>query len=386
MPRAKRQHLKRRKDGRFCCVYHGKQFMGATEEEALSKRDEYKWQEQQEELLKENPSVKVYAERWLPIGKADVKASTTETHKILLSHLYAVIGDIPIREVKPSDIKRVYSTHFGGKSNEYITHARSLYRKLFASAVEDGLIPTNPVDATSARPHKGKTGGHRAITEEERWMIENVATDHRMHTPAIVMLYAGLRPQEVKALRVEDVDFDAGVIHVRSTVHMDTHNRYTVTGEGKTINAIRDVPLFDPVRKVLQGKSGYLLSKGGEVATRMAWQRGWRAYCHQMETHINGMSKRKWVSIKGDKLAWKTFDVVPYDLRHSFATWCRDCGVELNTCVHWMGHADAQMILRIYDTVTAERSKTEAEKLEKMLLHMQNDMQDAQKPMENGTE
>lgn len=384
--RTKKQHLKRRKDGRYCCRYHGMQFMGLTEQEAFDKRDEYKWQEQQEQLLQENPSVRVYAERWLPMGKAEVSASTTETHKILLGHLYAVIGDTLIRDVKPSDIKKVYSTRFGGKSNEYITHARSLYRKLFASAVDDGLISSNPVDASTAKPHKGKAGSHRAITDDERWLIENVATSHRMHTPAIVMLYAGLRPQEVKALRVEDIDFDTGIIHVRSSVHMETGNTYTVTGEGKTANAIRDVPLFAPVRRVLEGKTGYLISKGGEVATRMAWQRGWRAYCHQMETYLNGMSKRKWVSIKGNKPAWKTFDVVPYDLRHSFATWLRDNGVELNTAVHWMGHADAQMILRIYDTVTAERSKSEAEKIEKTLFHMQNHMQDDEEPSETRTE
>ena len=35
MPRAKKQHLKHRKDGRYCCVYHGVHFMGRTEEKAL---------------------------------------------------------------------------------------------------------------------------------------------------------------------------------------------------------------------------------------------------------------------------------------------------------------------------------------------------------------
>ena len=34
MPRQKKQHLKRRKDGRYCCRYAGLQFMGRTEEEA----------------------------------------------------------------------------------------------------------------------------------------------------------------------------------------------------------------------------------------------------------------------------------------------------------------------------------------------------------------
>jgi integrase len=374
MPRTKKQHLKRRKDGRYCCVYHGKQFMGLTEEEAFAKRDEYKWQEKQNALMMENPSVRQYAERWLPIGKTGVKDITKSAHKILLNHLYAVIGDTPIRDVKPTDIKRVYSVRFADKSQEYIAHARSLYKTLFTAAVEDGLLLTNPAAASSAQPHKGTSGGHRAITDNERWIIEHIATDHRMHAPAIVMLYAGLRPQEVKALRVEDVDFDAGIIHVRSTAHVEAGNRYIITNEGKTENAVRDVPLFAPVREVLQGKTGLLMSKGNEIATISAWQKAWKSYAHTIETYLNGMTKNHWVRLK-DKLPWKSFDVVPYDLRHSFATWCRDNGVELNTCVHWMGHADAHMILRIYDTVSQERSKTEAEKLEKMLLSMRNDMQ-----------
>ena len=42
MPRIKKQHLKRRADGRYCCKYHGIQFMGNTEDEALRAREEYK--------------------------------------------------------------------------------------------------------------------------------------------------------------------------------------------------------------------------------------------------------------------------------------------------------------------------------------------------------
>ena len=42
MPRQKKQHLKQRRDGRYVCKYKGEQFMGSTEEEALSAREKYK--------------------------------------------------------------------------------------------------------------------------------------------------------------------------------------------------------------------------------------------------------------------------------------------------------------------------------------------------------
>ena len=67
--------------------------------------------------------------------------------------------------------------------------------------------------------------------------------------------------------------------------------------------------------------------------------------------------------------------MVPYDLRHSFCVMCRDNGVELNTCIRWMGHADAKMVLRIYDEVSDARSAREAAKLENRLFGSQNGSQ-----------
>ena len=43
--------------------------------------------------------------------------------------------------------------------------------------------------------------------------------------------------------------------------------------------------------------------------------------------------------------------------------------------IEWMGHADATMIMRIYDEVSDNRSKNEAERLKKLLFHGQDDGQ-----------
>ena len=42
MPRQKKQHLKRRKDGRFACRYKDQWFYSADPDEALAMREEYK--------------------------------------------------------------------------------------------------------------------------------------------------------------------------------------------------------------------------------------------------------------------------------------------------------------------------------------------------------
>lgn len=99
-----------------------------------------------------------------------------------------------------------------------------------------------------------------------------------------------------------------------------------------------------------------------------------------MEEQINGISFRWYGRTKeqrqlaeaGKLPPWIEFTVVPYDLRHSFCTMCRDAGVELHTCVEWMGHKDATMIMRIYDEVSENRSDSEAEKLKKSLFRSGN--------------
>ena len=40
-----------------------------------------------------------------------------------------------------------------------------------------------------------------------------------------------------------------------------------------------------------------------------------------------------------------------------------------------MGHADAKMILKVYDSVSDDREKTERQKIEKQWIQVQNEVQ-----------
>ena len=386
MPRQKKQHLKRRKDGRFCCKYHGIQFMGNTETEALALREEYKQAEKNGIYLSENPTVKEYGERWLPIAKPKVAKPTYTGLKIHLNNLCSCIGDEYIRDIIPSQIKAVYSTVYRDASQSYIRSAKQLFCALFDSAVSDGIIRTNPAREKSAFPHIGERHGHRAITAQEREWINTLCHDHRAFPAVITMLYEGIRPAEAKALNIDkSVDFSANRVNIFEFAHLDGNNRYQINKKGKTKKATRSIPLFQPVREALTGKHGMLVtSVSGKPVTITAWKCVYKSYVHDMETAINGIEKRWYGKTKehkrilsegGSLPPWVSFTVTPYDLRHSFCAFGRDHGVELNTMISWMGHTDAQMILKIYDEVSDFRDQHEAEKLNKSLLSMQNGMQ-----------
>lgn len=388
MPREKKQRLKRRADGYYVCRYKDQWFYSLDPDDALAQREEYKKMEKQQ--LTAVPTVKDFADKWIDRAYPSVAATTKTGLKIHLKKLTGQIGNLLLTDIRPSDIKAIYAAEYLGMSNSYIKAGKQLFCALFDSAVADGYIRFNPARDRTAKPHKGTEGSHRAITDQERTWIETLCTDHRAYPAIITMLYAGIRPQEAKALTIEKaVDKKAGVIHITETAHREGNNQYKITDQGKTKNAIRDVPLFPPVEKALNGKKGLLITTAhGEQITSTTWYDAMESYRTCMETAINGCHKRWYRKTKehkailaeaarlraegrkkeaeakeGEIPPWIEFNVVPYDLRHSFCTWGRDHGVELHTMIEWMGHADAKMIMKIYDEVRDNRSKTEAERI-----------------------
>ena len=153
MPRTKKQHLKRRKDGRFCCLYHGIQFMGQTEDEALAKREEYKRREAAGIHQQSDPTVSEYASKWLPLHKAGVSAKCYNDYAKQLEALCSVIGPKKISKVTVDDAALVWS-HYAGYSASTVKRARMLYVALFDTAIENDLCRKNPFRAKYAQPPK----------------------------------------------------------------------------------------------------------------------------------------------------------------------------------------------------------------------------------------
>lgn len=397
MPRQKKPTLKKRKDGRYRCKYLDMQFYGDTPEEAFAARDEFI--SQSTAGKRPDISVQDYSIPWLKRTFPTVRKSTYAGLAVHLQHLVDTIGGMPVADVVPSNIKQIYADHYSGLSNSYTKSARQLFCTLFDSAVADGLIRSNPARDKTAKPPKGKKPAERILTQQERQWIETLCTDHRAWPLVMAMLYAGIRPQEAKAFDIDrDVDFKTDTITIRETAHIDQENgqKYVRTEEGKTDHANRTIPLFPPLKAALKGKHGLLIqSAHGEPVTHTTWRVAWNSYISCMETAINGIPKRWYgktrehkaiLNDEGQLPEWIDFDIVPYTLRHAFCQMCRDAQpqVDINTCRRWMGHADAQMILKVYDSVSSNREDQERKKVENMLNRVQNGVQAVANDPANG--
>ena len=362
MPRAKKQQLKRRPDGRYCCRYKDKWFMADSSDEALAARDRYKQEEREGLVIKrQQPTLHDYAARWLPIHKKGVRDTTYNGYASVLDHTIAPIGGKLLSDLTADDIALAYSS-MTDKSASYIHKAKILLNAILDSAVDAGYILKNPARAKSVKPPKGTSGTHRALTKAEISLVQS--TPHRMQLPAMVMLYAGLRRGEALALSASDIKNNT--ITVSRAVSY-TSNQPIVSGT-KTAAGVRSVPVVSVLQPYLKGLSGLIApGKDGKPMTEQAFQRGWENY---MKT-LSAAAKRE-ISFR------------PHDLRHTYCTMLRDAGVDIHQAIIWMGHADEKMILRIYDHPGQAR-ETSAKNALEAEIRRQNGRQNKSYHLKNGS-
>lgn len=360
MPRAKKQHLKQRADGRYACRYRDQWFYSdKSDDEALAKRDEYIRQERAGEAARADPTVQEYAEKWLPLHKSGVSDKCYNDYAKQLEALCAVIGSQKIKKVAVDDAATVWK-HYEGYSASTIKRARMLYVSLFDTAIENDLIRKNPFRGRFAQPPKGTQGSHRALTDEEIALV--METPHRMQCAALIMLYAGLRRGEVLALTMRDVDLNAGVITVNKAIRFDGNR--PIVSRPKTASGTRQVPILSVLRPALESRAGRILSAAnGDIMTEQSFSRCWESYI----LHLS-------------KAAGHPVTIRPHDLRHTYCTMLRDAGVDMHQAMIWMGHADEKMILHIYDHISEKRTQTSINQVEKTLLGSQSGSQSENTP------
>lgn len=369
-----RQQLKQRSDGRYACKYKGIFFYGETAREAMQKRDVYKLEEAQGiKKKKAGQTFGEYALEWLDIYHRKSKARTYNEYAVRIERMCKEIGGIKLKELTQSDIKRAYNI-VEDMSDSYIKKYAMTLRNICACAYADGACARDPAQGLAAP--KGESGTHRALTSEEVRLVMETAPQHRFGAMAMTMLFSGLRRGEALALDIDkDVDFINRVIHVRGAIAFE--GNAPVLTQGKTYSALRDVPLLPPLRSFLITRHGLLLSGATtKYATETICTGQFDSFIHSIERKINGTQKRWYgrtkehqeiVAAGGTLPAWQDVTIRMHDFRHTYCVMLFDAGVDMKTAQKWMGHADATMIMRIYDHLSKIRTDRSTDAMVKLV-------------------
>lgn len=118
---------------------------------------------------------------------------------------------------------------------------------------------------TGARPTvrlKQIVKQERAYLTPEQIRVFLAAIRGRSFEVAALLALSSLRRSEILDLQWRDVDFDAGVIHVRGAAVYDEHWQLVHKAENKNRSSRRDVPMIQPLRVALseaERKSEYVV-------------------------------------------------------------------------------------------------------------------------------
>ena len=215
---------------------------------------------------------------------------------------------------------------------------RSNIRAMFAGAVAHGLLTEQPWPSAKRGKKRNKEKVQkRVIRVEDLPPIPDAAAaiDRVVsHQPAskgyraiiACILYAGLRPSEARALRIENITFpekegDSGSIFVEDAVKSST-KLYTQDddeiGPPKTVE--HEVTMVPPLAAILKEyigdrKTGLLLeTRSGSPITHSNLYRAWK----------RATPDESWTL---------------YDLRHTCATHWLSLGIDIKIIADWLGHS-----------------------------------------------
>lgn len=364
-----RQTLKKREDNRYKCKYHGIQFYGKTQKEAFRKRDEYIAAEKAGSVHElEKISFLDYGMRWLSAYRCDCGAHQQKQYAGMIEFAAANVGKKKIRDITATDLQALCNM-LTPYSQSYVNKFLTTLRGIFKSAQADGAIPRNPMDNVK-RPKCQKTEGHRALEQWEHDLVVSTCKDHDFGLVAMVMLFAGLRRGEALFVDVDrDVDFERKTISVNGAISFVEGNQPQIT-DGKTVNAMRTIPLLAPLEDALRGHHGLLCAKeDGTLMSESAFDRKFESYRGFLATKINGCQKRwygrtkahKELLAEGKELpAWRDVTIRCHDFRVDFCTRAYYARVPVKTLQAWMGHSSTQMIMEIYAKLTTEEEKKDS--------------------------
>ena len=259
-----------------------------------------------------------------------------------------------LADVEPNDVRALFTKmREDNESTAQIKKLRAALSPLFATAVEDGLLRSNPV--AGVRIPAGRDSGDapeekaKALTRAElRLLLAAVPEDWRLFFEFLAV--SGLRIGEAIGLRWEHLTLagESSRVEVREQVYRGQRKRL------KSGNGRRDVPLSPAMAKRLLAhrRDNYK----GPKAPVFASKAGTELHPSNVQGRILapaaiGLGFKVEVIVKGedgeDKVRERS-TVSFHTFRHTCASLLFDAGRNVKQVQEWLGHADPGFTLRTY--------------------------------------
>jgi integrase len=281
-----------------------------------------------------------------------------------ITHILRELGHREMRGIEAAQLREFIATLLARPlSHSYVRDIMKTLSSILDTAVEDKRILRNPALARSVTVPKD--------TKERReaWPVERVRAvlgliSARYRVAVAIGAGCGLRQGEVFGLAEEDIDFAAGVVHVRRQVQSEGTKRYYRLPKG---DKTRSVDMPDSVAAEIRAH----MKQWKPLVVELPWGRpgSTRSQAHALllyTSQSNAIRAGAW-----DADIWKpvlaAVGVIPkrpkgakswqyeaarrhgfHVLRHTFASVQLEAGESVVTLAKWLGHSSPTVTMDHY--------------------------------------
>ena len=307
--------------------------------------------------------------RWMEIMRARKAPSTVINYASKSKHVDARFGKRRIVDINKSDLE-LFQAYLlkRGLSPKTVNDIFTVVRGVWAHAFSDGLLKSNPLDRISNIEADDESEHADPFTRDEMALIESAdpkrITDVRM---ILFNCWVGLSLSELVALAAEDLNLEAGVLHVR---------RALVVGEYKVPkerSRTRIVELIDPALELLkmivnaQAKAEpeeLLITQRDNITKK-------KEVLHLLFRNSvggavwNGKTVSKWFTAHLKKAGVRHRGA--NQCRHTFASQALSSYVQAEWVARQLGHTDTTMVKKHYGRWIPTDTKSMAKMVSQMM-------------------
>lgn len=261
-------------------------------------------------------------------------------------------------DVKPGHVRQLYATLGRRRSTQIFA---TVLRQAFRRAVIDQMIPSDPTAYLRPPGPESKRPARALSSEELGKLVESLDATRPAQLALLIMLTTAMRPSEVLALRVDDLDPATGRLQVARrlrrhcrkddiTAPKSAAGRRTVAVPGWLVSALAqsrtralEVALAS---RTPRATAPLLPAPGGAPLQRAV-----------LADTLRRIAERAGISGR----------VTPYTLRHSAATMLVRSGMDLRSVAAAIGHENPHQTLLFYAHASPTAAEDAAERIGRVL-------------------
>ena len=291
-------------------------------------------------------TVAEYSLHFLEEKQKTCEIYTIHSYRRALEKVCGYIGDLPLDRIRPAHLtemtkrmKEEQSQYGMPYSAGFIHHVQNIVRVMLNFAVREGVLEENPIDRRYySLPRKEPASPVFLELEEARRYIACALRepDLRIRCAVLLLLYTGIRREELCGLQWEDIDFEKREIFIRrATVYVSGTG--IITKPPKNESSIR-ILQADPIV--------FLALKELRRSREQQKEKAGRLFVRRDGSPIHPDAVGIWLKRFAKRYGLRP--VTPHKLRHTYATLQIFYGTDIRTVAGCMGHSTPATTLNIY--------------------------------------